>query len=61
MDAERKALMFEHPPSGRVASETSGEGEVPDGFQLDISGKFTLPGRRLPIGQPRPTLPEGGC
>ena len=37
------------------------EGAVPNGFRLDISGKFTLPGRRLPGGQPRPTLPEGGC
>ena len=37
-----------HPPSGRVASEASGEGEVPDGFPLDTPGKFSLPGRWLP-------------
>ena len=34
---------------------------MPGDFPSDSSGKFTLPGRRLPVGQPRPTLPEGGC
>ena len=39
----------------------AGRAKLPFAFHWMLLGKYALPGRILPIGQSRPTLPKGGC